>query len=193
MATALLIVDMLNEFVSGKMRCGDAAGIIPKIRELAERFRMKGLPVIYICDTHYPGVDRELELWGEHAIAGTWGAEVVDELEPQGRDFVVRKRRYSGFFQTDLDLLLRELKADRVALTGIDTNICVRHTAADAFFRGYRVAVVRDAVASWDGAKSSEEGIRYMSEIYGAETPSAEEIMASLEQKGAQGQGGANP
>jgi nicotinamidase-related amidase len=188
---------MLNEFVSGKMRCDDAPGIVPKIKGLADCFRKKGLPVVYICDTHYPGVDRELELWGEHAISGTWGAEVVDELKPQGRDFVVRKRRYSGFFQTDLDLLLRELEVDRVALTGIDTNICVRHTAADAFFRGYRVAVVRDAVASWDGAKANEEGIRYMSEIYGAEVQSAEEIIESLEQKGThrqeKGQGGANP
>lgn len=191
MTTALLVIDMLNEFVSGKMRCDDASRIVPKIRELADRFREKGLPVIYICDTHYPGVDRELELWGEHAIAGTWGAEVVDELEPQGRDFVVRKRRYSGFFQTDLDLLLRELKVDRVALTGIDTNICVRHTAADAFFRGYRVAVVRDAVGSWDGAEGNDKGIRYMSEIYGAEIPSAEEIVASLEPQSAQI--GANP
>ncbi|XRH75505.1 MAG: cysteine hydrolase family protein [Candidatus Methanosuratincola verstraetei] len=188
MATALLVIDMLNDFVSGKMRCEAAAAIIPKIRALADHFRRKGLPVVYICDTHFPGVDRELELWGDHAIAGTWGAEVVEELKPQYGDFVVRKRRYSGFFQTDLDLLLRELGVDRVAITGIDTNICVRHTAADAFFRGYRIAVVRDAVASWDGAEANETGIRYMSEIYGAESPAAEEMIASLEP-----QAGANP
>ncbi len=181
MATALLVIDMLNDFVSGRMKCGDAAKIIPKIKALTEVFRNKGLPVIYICDTHYPGVDRELELWGDHAIAGTWGAEVVDELKPQERDFLVRKRRYSGFFQTDLDLLLRELKVDRLALTGIDTNICVRHTAADAFFKGYRVAVVKDAVASWDGVEGNEKGINYMSEIYGAETLEAEEVEPGLE------------
>ncbi|MEN3063817.1 MAG: isochorismatase family cysteine hydrolase [Candidatus Methanosuratincola petrocarbonis] len=180
LATALLVIDMLNDFVTGKMRCDNAVKIIPNIRALADHFRVKGLPVIYICDTHYPGVDRELELWGDHAIAGTWGAEVIDELKPRDRDFVVRKRRYSGFFQTDLDLLLRELGVDRVALTGIDTNICVRHTAADAFFRGYRVAVVRDVVASWDGVEANEAGIKYISEIYGAESPSVEEVIASL-------------
>ncbi|MDI9609168.1 MAG: isochorismatase family cysteine hydrolase [Candidatus Verstraetearchaeota archaeon] len=180
MTTALLVIDMLNDFISGKMKCDGAADIIPQIRALAECFRKEGLPVIYICDTHYPGVDKELELWGEHAIAGTKGAEVIDELKPQEKDFVVRKRRYSGFFQTDLDLLLRELKVDRLVLTGIDTNICVRHTAADAFFRGYRIVVVRNAVASWDGAEGNEKGISYMSEIYGSESTNAEEIIESL-------------
>ncbi len=183
MATALIVIDMLNEFVSGRMRCEGTASIIPKIRILAEHFRNRGCPVIYICDTHYPGVDRELELWGEHAIAGTWGAEVVDELKPGERDYVVRKRRYSGFFQTDLDLLLRELGVDRLVLTGIDTNICVRHTAADAFFRGYRIAVVRDAVASWEGDAESEKGVRYMSEIYGADSPTSEEVIGALDQE----------
>ncbi len=176
---ALLVIDMLNEFVSGKMKCDGAAGIIQNISALAEHFRRMGFPVIYLCDTHYPGVDKELELWGEHAIAGTWGAEIVEGLKPRERDFVVRKRRYSGFFQTDLDLLLRELKIDRVVLTGMDTNICVRHTAADAFFRGYRIAVARDAVASWDEGEN-EKGIKYIEEIYGAESPTAQEVIESL-------------
>lgn len=168
MSAAILIIDMLNEFVYGNMKCDDALAIIPNIKRLVEQFRSCGLPVVYLCDTHYQGVDKELDLWGRHAIAGSWGAKVISELEPKEGDFVIRKRRYSGFFQTDLDLLLRELHVDQVILTGIDTNICVRHTAADAFFMGYRIIVVNDAVASWDGREESEKGIKYMSTIYGA-------------------------
>lgn len=176
MKPALLIIDMLNDFVSGKMRCEAAAAIVPKIKSLAEHFRRLGSPVIYICDTHYPGVDKELGLWGEHAIAGTWGAEVIGDLRPERGDFVVRKRRYSGFFQTDLDLLLRELGSDTVVLTGIDTSICVRHTAADAFFRGYNVILVHDAVASWE-PEENERGIRYIKEMYGAQVLSSHDLL----------------
>ena len=179
MATALLIIDMLNDFVSGRMKCEGAKVIIPKIRLLLDHARRKRMPVVHICDSHYPGVDAELKLWGPHAIAGTKGAEVVEGLKPIKGEYVVRKRRYSGFFETDLDLLLRELKVNNLILTGIDTSICVRHTAADAFFRGYYITVPRDAVATWDPA-DNEPTIKYLKEIYGAETLTTEELASKL-------------
>ncbi|MDI9644122.1 MAG: isochorismatase family cysteine hydrolase [Candidatus Verstraetearchaeota archaeon] len=179
MRQALLVVDMLNDFISGSLKCEEARKVVPNIKRLVEHFRKSGAPVVYLCDTHYPGVDRELELWGEHAIAGTWGAEVVEDLRPEKGDFVIRKRRYSGFFETDLDLLLRELKVEGVVLTGIDTSICVRHTAADAYFRGYSVVIVKDAVASWGGTEENERGIKYIVEIYGAKSLTTEELIGS--------------
>ncbi len=174
---ALLIIDMLNDFVNpkGKLYVPTSERIVPKIKELKRRFKEKGLPVIYTNDAHIRGVDKELELWGEHAVRGTWGAEVVEGLEPDEGDFVVQKRRYSAFFSTDLDLLLRELKVKEVVLTGVATNVCVLHTAADAFFRGYKVTVVRDATVAYP-PESQEEWLEYMKNVYGARIANSEEL-----------------
>ena len=69
----------------------------------------KGLPVVFSCDAHIPGLDRELELWGEHGIVGSDAAQPLADFDVQESDFVISKRRYDGFYQTDLDLTLREL------------------------------------------------------------------------------------
>jgi nicotinamidase/pyrazinamidase len=114
-----------------------------------ERARREGWPVVWVCDRHQPD-DSEFQVWPAHCVAGTRGAELVPPLEPREGEKVVPKRRYSGFFGTDLDLYLREQGVDEVVLAGVCTNICVLYTAADARMRGYRVTVLRDAVASFD-------------------------------------------
>ena len=108
MGEALLVIDVLNDFVKpgGSLRVERAERIVPKLKALVEWAREKGIPVIYACDAHRRGVDAELALWGEHAIDGTWGAQVIEELKPKEGDFLVKKRRYSAFFGTDLDLSL---------------------------------------------------------------------------------------
>jgi nicotinamidase-related amidase len=176
---ALLIIDMLNDFVHGSLKVPAAKDIIPRVRKLAELFRSHKKPVIYLRDSHVKGVDLELRLWGEHAVEGTWGSEVIEELRPQADDFVVAKRRYSGFFATDLDLLLRELKIKKLVLTGVVTDICVLHTAADAFFRGYEVMVVSDATASLTPERH-ERALSYMKEVYGARILSSSDVEAML-------------
>ena len=176
---AVLVIDMLNDFVKpgGTLRVERAERIIPKLKALLDWARGKGLPVIYACDAHRKGVDAELALWGDHAIEGTWGAQVIDELKPQEGDFVVRKRRYSAFFGTDLDLLLRELGVDTLILTGLVTNVCVQHTAADAFFRGYKVVVVSDCCEALT-EEEHKSALEYMRRVYGADVRTADEIMA---------------
>jgi len=155
-----------------------AERIIPKLKALLEWAREKGIPVIYACDAHRKGVDAELALWGDHAVEGTWGAQVIDELKPREGDFVVKKRRYSAFFGTDLDLLLRELGVRKLILTGLVTNVCVQHTAADAFFRGYELVVVRDCCEALS-AEDHERALDYMRSVYGAKISTSEDIMAS--------------
>ena len=108
---AILVVDMLNDFVTGALTCDRAKAIVPATAQLLDAARAAGVPVIFCNDAHRPGIDRELALWGDHAIAGTEGAEVIPELKLSDKDYVVPKRRYSGFFQTDLDILLKELGA----------------------------------------------------------------------------------
>ncbi len=149
--TALLVVDMANDFLheKGKMWLPHGHSIIAHVRELIDYSRNVGFHVIYINDCHRKDrYDIELDKRTEHCIEGSWGAQVVDELKPLDNDLVVNKRRYSGFFQTDLDLLLRENKVKTVIVVGLVTNICVRSTVHDAFFLGYNVIVPKSCVAA---------------------------------------------
>ena len=147
--TAVLVVDMLNDFLdeAGAMPLPAGQRLYEPIRRLLAAARGHGASVIWVCDTH-PPEDREFEKRTPHCLAGTWGAQIVDALEPRDDEYRVPKRRYSGFFETDLDLRLREQRVSTLVLTGVVTNICVRSTAHDAFFRGYDVIVVQDCVAA---------------------------------------------
>ncbi len=176
---AILVVDMLNDFVTGALKCDRGLAIVPKTAELLRGAREKGVPVIFCNDAHLKGIDHELKLWGDHAIAGTKGAEVIPELELCEKDYVVPKRRYSGFFHTDLDLLLKELGVDTVILTGLHAHMCVRHTAADAYQLGYGIVVAKDATDSF-----TEEdylyGIKYLKEVYGAEITDVDSLLKTF-------------
>jgi nicotinamidase-related amidase len=179
MADAVLVIDMLVDFVTGKLRCERASRIIPNIKKLLEAARRHGMLVVYVGDAHLKG-DKELELWGEHAMAGTRGAEVIPELEPWEGDYVLGKRTYSAFHETGLDMLLRSRGVDRVIITGLHTNICDRHTAADAFFRGYRIVVVEDGVEAFT-EKDHLEGLEYLRKIYGAGVKKTEDVIREWE------------
>jgi len=146
---ALLIIDMLRDFVEegAVLEVSSARGIIPRIKERIKEARERGIPIIYICDAHREN-DKEFNSWPKHAVLDTKGADVVEELKPRSEDFIVRKRRYSGFLATDLELLLKELKVKRLKIVGILTNICVFFTAAEAAMRDYEVVVYADSVAA---------------------------------------------
>jgi len=148
--TAVIVVDMQNDFVKpgGKLVVPTALGTIEPIRRLLERARASGVKVIYTQDTHYEG-DPEFEIWGEHVRYGTWGWEIVDELKPvEGRDIVVRKTRYDGFYGTPLDDLLRVYGIRNLVITGTVANICVLHTAGSAALRWYKVYVPADSISA---------------------------------------------
>jgi nicotinamidase-related amidase len=172
---ALIVIDMLNDFVTGKLKNERAKHIIPNIKRLIEAAREAGVPVIYSSDAHLP-VDSELERWGEHAMKGTKGAEVIPQLKPANGDYVLEKRTYSGFFETGLDLLLREIGVDTIVLTGLDTNICVLHTAADGFFRGYKIVVPKDATEALN-EQEYLQGLEYLKRIYDAEITETDKII----------------
>jgi nicotinamidase-related amidase len=174
---ALIIVDMLNDFVIGKLACERAQRIIPNIRRLAEAARARGDLVIYSNDAHLPEGDAEFRIWGPHAIAGTPGAQVIPELAPQPGDFIVPKRRYSGFYATDLNLILQEHGVKRVILTGLHTDICIRHTCNDAFLNGYEVFVPEDGVEAFT-EKDHVEGLEYLKRVYGAHLTTTDELLA---------------
>lgn len=174
--TAILVVDMLNDFVTGALKCDRGLAIVEPTAKLLEGARKAGVPVIFCNDAHLKGIDHELILWGDHAIKGTKGAEVIPELKVSEKDYIVPKRCYSGFFQTDLDILLKELKVDTVIMTGLHTHMCVRHTSADAYMNGYNVVVASDATNSFT-KEDYEYGIKYLKDVYAAEVYTVDELL----------------
>ncbi|MGE3273139.1 MAG: cysteine hydrolase family protein [Chloroflexota bacterium] len=176
---AVLVVDMVNDFVTGVFGNERSQAMVPRLAALLAGCRADGIPVIYCSDSHLEGVDVELKVHPNHALRGTWGADIVPELLPKPTDFSLTKRRYSAFFGTELEPLLRELGIDTVIVTGVATNGCVRHTAADAFFHGFKVIVVSDCVESRDES-SQQLGIEQMERAYGAQTVLAKELGAVL-------------
>jgi len=161
---------MLNDFIreNGKLYIGnDGEKIISPIQKELERFREGKKPVFYICDCHRPD-DKEFNLFPPHCLSGTEGANIIEELKPSKDDFIIHKRRYSGFFQTDLDISLREEEIKELELVGVCTNICVLYTAASARMLDYKVTVLKDAVASFDQG-AHDFALKQMKDILGVE------------------------
>jgi nicotinamidase-related amidase len=182
---ALIIVDPLNEFVYGNIKGVDPERIIPNLQRLRAAARRAGIPIIYCCDEHL-AVDRELTIWGRHAMRGSEEARIIAPLAPEDGDYIVPKRTYSGFRDTGLDSLLRDLGAARLIVTGFYSDPCVRHTVADAYLMRYFVVVVTDAVAALDPARH-EGDLEYMKRMYGAELAGTDRIISELTDDGATG------
>lgn len=175
---AILVVDMLNDFVYGALTCERGKAIVPATANLLDAARKAGIPVIFCNDAHRKGIDRELALWGDHAIAGTPGAEVIPELNLSESDYVVPKRRYSGFFQTELDILLKELGVQTVVMTGLHTYVRTPHLSR-CLPLGYDVVVAKEATDSFT-EEDYNIGLAYLKTCYGADAYSNEELIAML-------------
>lgn len=173
---ALLVNDMLNDFVlpGAPLEVPDTRAIIPVIRDEIEKAHSVGHPVLYICDAHDPD-DPEFRKfgWPAHAVKGTPGAEVVDQLKPTSRDIVLPKKTYSGFYGTTLDATLRQLGVDSLRLTGDLTHICILFTAYDAVVRNYAVTVVENGVAD-TSREDHEAALRIMKNVLGVKVMSSD-------------------
>jgi len=176
---ALIIVDMLNDFVDGKLANPKAQAIIGPIQQLLERAREDGWVVVYSNDAHEPG-DPELRVWGEHAMAGTPEAEVIPQLAPREGEIVSPKRVYGAFDFTGLDEQLKERGVDEVVITGQHTHICVRHSSYGALVRGYGITIPGDAVCGFEGVDEGE-ALAYLEMAYGARLTTADELVAETE------------
>jgi nicotinamidase-related amidase len=179
---AVIIVDLLNDFVTGSLKCERAERIVPNLKRLVDFSHNHKVPVIFSNDAHYPQDAEVVNKWGVHAMKGTKGAEVIPELKPTRDDFEVEKRAYSGFYETGLDSLLRSLYGGEgvktVILCGLHTHMCVRHTAADAFFRGYKIIVAKDGVDAFT-QEDHEQGLKYLADVYNAKVMSIDEIISA--------------
>jgi nicotinamidase-related amidase len=163
---AILIVDMINDFVYSKFGNERAQGIVPNILKLKNIADAKGWKVIYLQDSHKI-TDPEIKIWGEHAIAGSKGSDIIDELKPTESDIIIKKSTYNGFFNTDLEKVLKANNIKKLIFAGVSTDICVLNTAANAFFLGFEILVCRDCTESIN-EESKEMGLDYLEKIYGA-------------------------
>ena len=167
---ALLVIDMLNDFMAedGALYCGDdAKRIIPFVTKKIDECRSAGCKVIYICDAHAPD-DKEFKLFPPHAVEGTEGAKIIDEVSPAPSDIVVTKTTLEPFYNTDLERVLQQVKPDRVGIVGVCTSICVLEAVRALHVREYKIAVYKEGVADFD-AEAHESALKKMTDIYGAE------------------------
>ncbi|NLC63106.1 MAG: cysteine hydrolase [Thermoanaerobacterales bacterium] len=149
---ALMVIDMLRDFIDkdGALYIGrQGEEIIPYVNKKINEYRSNNFPIIFICDNHEKD-DKEFDMFNPHCIAGSWGSQIIDQIDVADEDKVIYKRRYSVFFGTDLDIFLREKSIDEISIVGVCTNICVLYTAADARNLGYKVNIYKDGVASFD-------------------------------------------
>jgi nicotinamidase-related amidase len=148
-STALVIVDMQNDFVDpqGRLSVAGSRATVPQVAGLRDLARTHAMLVVYTQDWHNEE-DPEFALWGPHAVGGTWGAEIVSELAPAPQDLVIRKLRYDGFYDTPLEHELRRRQIDTLIVTGTVSNICVLHTAGSAALRWFSVIVPVDAISA---------------------------------------------
>ena len=194
MEKALLLVDLIKGFgqegYDKNMYCKNVEGIKKNLQQLVEYANKNNIPIIYCCDAHEiydPELKRNGGPWEEHCMKGTESSEIVDWLphkdllkltdtdanrdiinkEGHNNAFRIDKRTYSGFYNTILDELLKHNNITEVYIAGLVTSICVQHTTADAFFRGYKINIVENGCADISKEKH-ENAIEYMKNNYSA-------------------------
>jgi nicotinamidase-related amidase len=168
----LLLVDVTNSFFLEGMPNSypEAGAVLPAIRRLLEVARAAGRIVAHAIEQHYPGFDDyEWRKLPRHHFIGDADAAIFPGFEPRGsREILVRKRRFSAFFATDLALFLHEQTIERLVIAGVKTNVCIRASAQDAFANGFDVVVPREATNSNRphlAAASLEDIDRYMGRV----------------------------
>ena len=150
MKSALLVIDMINDYLhpEGLLYCQCCREIIPNIKRSIEFARQNNILVNYINTDLESENDILAKKWGLHAVAGSYGAQVIEELSPGESDLIIHKKSYSGFFNTTLDMELKHRGIESIAISGIHTHVCVLLTAVGGFELGYNVTVLEDCITT---------------------------------------------
>ncbi|MDK2886242.1 MAG: nicotinamidase/pyrazinamidase [Thermosipho sp. (in: thermotogales)] len=152
---ALFVIDMQNDFAKkgGALYFDGADKIIPFVLNLIEKYKSQNLPIIFTQDWHKED-DKEFEIWPKHCIKNTYGAEIIDEIKKIIADyknaFFIKKNRYSAFFNTNLDKIVKSLKIEETDVVGLVTNICVLFTVEELRNRDIKVNVFKEGTISYD-------------------------------------------
>jgi ureidoacrylate peracid hydrolase len=204
--TALIVVDMQNAFckkgglfdIMGMLDEGKAGRAIANNKRIIAAFHRAGIKVIYLrmayrADLADSGGPDSPNYWKEKSrekmrknpedrhkflVEGSWDAEIIDELKPLPGDVVINKNRFSGFFNTNLDSILRTFNIKHLVFTGVATNVCVESTLRDAYFHEYFPVLVSDACANTGPDFTQAAAIWTISSVFGWVADTAELIKA---------------
>jgi nicotinamidase/pyrazinamidase len=150
MTNVIIVVDMLNGFLKeGKLANPGARWIISNIVDLVKRKTEEGWEIIFVCDNHKKD-DLEFLMFPEHCVEGTEETFIIDELK-RYYNVYIGKTRYSGFFETDLELILKRTGPKEVIVVGIYADICVLYTTAELRNRDYKVTIPKDCTTTLAG------------------------------------------
>ena len=178
---ALIVIDMLRDFLS-KWPETPKQRLLSSINGLTATMRQHDRPVIWVRQEFEPDLRDAYPVMIRKGIQitikGTYGSQIAPGLDVAPSDPVVVKKRYSAFFKTDLEHIIKLLKPDELVLAGINTHACVRTTAIDAYQRDWKVIVASDCVDSYD-REHHEISMKYMKDKI-ASIMTNEEIRKSL-------------
>jgi len=167
--TALLVIDLQKDiFTGGPLKVVGASDLLPKAENVLSLARQKEMPIIHTKEVHRKEmVDFGRELDGAEPVhcLETWaGTDFYPSLAPKDGEFTITKRRYSGFFGTDLEILLKGLNIKTLIIMGALTNVCVHYTAVDAHQRDYHFYVIEDCCigADWDFHEAALKAMAYL-------------------------------
>jgi nicotinamidase-related amidase len=167
---AIVSIDLIEEFVTGKLGRPKYKKVVKSTKELIERSQKF---TVLVQDSH-TSEDPEMRVWGKHAMKGTSAAETVKELRGVGE--VIRKHTYDAFFNTSLERTLKERGAKKIVFCGVVTDICIVHSVASAFFRGFDPIVVEECTDAVSSAQKRRT-LEYMKKNYGAKIISLTDIL----------------
>ena len=165
---ALIIVDMINDFVKedGVLYCGQTCkNIIPNIKAKIVENRNNNSLIIYLQDSHHKN-DVEFDRFPPHAITDTFGSKIIPELAPKRGDIIVNKRCHNGFYETDLDSILKENDISIVEIVGVCTSICIMDTVGDLTNRNIKTIVPVSCVTDFD-LEMHKVALKRMKTVYG--------------------------
>lgn len=178
---AVVIIDMTNDFVFGKLGTKGSSTVISPLQKLISFVHKKKIPIIYVSDAHDRN-EPEMKAGKKYSIKGTKGAQIISELKPSLQDYCLEKRTYSGFFQTSLNSLLHRLQITNVIITGLETDICIQYTAVDAFKNGYYITVPKETTKA-AREKAYWNGLNYLKTRYGANICRLDDLLDQISNK----------
>jgi len=167
--TALVVVDMLNDFLDpqGALFFPGGREIIAFVAQRMQDIRQQGGAVIFVCDTHAPD-DPEFRRFPPHALKGEWGSQIIPELEVLPEDHRVDKNTYDCFRDNDLEQLLADHEVTAVEVAGVCTSICILEMARGLFFRDLPCRVHSQGVADFD-PEAHAFALKYMARVFGTQ------------------------
>lgn len=210
---AVVIVDMQNDFASpggmfdqAGIDIGCIQAIVPNVRAVLNAARAAEMPIVYLKmgfrsdlrDAGFPNGPTWIKHLPLHAgdpvtaptgaasrilVQDCWNTDIIDDLTPQPNDAVLYKSRYSGFYNTGLDAILREQGVERLIVVGATTSVCVDSTVRDAMFRDYHCLVVSDATAepiAVDASRSNHEASLLTLQLLFAHVATSADLVSAL-------------